>query len=247
MFSIMCKIAIVAIAFLYPAYSTFKTLDRRPGYENEAERWLMYWAIAGFLASLEYSVEWAISWFPFYWEVKTVFMIYLVLPQTQGTTYIYKTYLRPQLRAYEPMIDAEIGTIAPRVIEFVRGLLMKGVSQAAGAAANTSGAPQDANGNGGAPSLSGLAQGLWTAFAPAPANQTSPVYQPSPSKTPNETPPAYLSASPKGYEVPPRFPVPNAPQMPRTPSGTSSASSRSGQVPDWVRRSSVSRQQEDDY
>ncbi|KDQ19900.1 hypothetical protein BOTBODRAFT_169943 [Botryobasidium botryosum FD-172 SS1] len=231
MFYLFCRIAIVAIAFLYPAYSTFKTLDRRPGYEYEAERWLTYWTIAGILFSLEYAVEWSISWFPFYWELKTLFLIYLVLPQTQGSRLFYKAYVRPQLRAYEPLIDEEIGTIAPRVIEFGRGIVSKLVGHAIGGASAAAASPegdQDVSNGSAATSnqafamAAGIAQGLWNSYAPPAPSPAAPIPVSSPplgsrqsshTGTPTKSPPA-------GYNLYPPAPPP----LPRQSSSSSASS-----------------------
>jgi hypothetical protein len=60
-------------------------------------------SIVGALVGLEYALEWLVSWWesftvyhrqwlmftslrvPFYWELKTIFVLYLALPQTQVT------------------------------------------------------------------------------------------------------------------------------------------------------------------
>lgn len=87
-------------AFLLPSYHTFKALKQRPFSEPEIERLATYWAVVGAFVALEYSGEWLFSWyvfiappalilsktyvrFPFYWELKTVFLLFLSLPQTQ--------------------------------------------------------------------------------------------------------------------------------------------------------------------
>lgn len=43
---------------------------------------------------------------PFYYSFKMTFLLYLLLPQTNGTTYIYKNHLEPYLKSHESEIDA---------------------------------------------------------------------------------------------------------------------------------------------
>lgn len=82
--------------------------------------------------------------FPFYWEIKTLFLLYLALPQTQvclspanliaqlaidiiliasayeGSTFIYKTHLAPTLHEYEPEIDSALASLKSQVYAFLQ-------------------------------------------------------------------------------------------------------------------------------
>ena len=91
-------------AFLLPCYSTFKVLSHQPVSEPDIQKWAMYWSVIGAFVAFEYLAEWLISWqvifpplapcdhltlallpsrLPFYWELKTAFLLFLSLPQTQ--------------------------------------------------------------------------------------------------------------------------------------------------------------------
>ncbi|KAG8859704.1 hypothetical protein FRB96_004278 [Tulasnella sp. 330] len=94
--------------FIYPTYATYKCLSRRPSSEQELERWLMYWSVVGCIIAVEHVAEWAIRWVPFYGFVKTVFLLWLAIPQTQGATYIYQAHLAPFLTRYQPTIDSHL-------------------------------------------------------------------------------------------------------------------------------------------
>ena len=50
-------------AFLYPAYSSYKTLSKRPASETDLERWLMYWSVLGVILATEYVAEWLVRWY----------------------------------------------------------------------------------------------------------------------------------------------------------------------------------------
>ncbi|RDB29463.1 putative HVA22-like protein g [Hypsizygus marmoreus] len=107
-------------AFLLPSFATFKALSHRPLSEPELQRWSMYWAVVGAFVGFEYLGEWLISWFPFYWEVKTLFLLFLALPQTEGSTYIYITYLQPFLAEHESELDAGIVSIQSNILAFLK-------------------------------------------------------------------------------------------------------------------------------
>ncbi|KAF8203188.1 TB2/DP1, HVA22 family-domain-containing protein [Pholiota molesta] len=111
-------------AFLLPCLATYKALSRRPLAEPDIQRWSMYWAVIGVFMAFEYVAEWTVSWLPFYWEVKTLFLLYLSLPQTQGSTYVYTTYLQPFLSRNEADLDAGIIAIQGNVVTFVQGKLV---------------------------------------------------------------------------------------------------------------------------
>ncbi|KAI0319355.1 TB2/DP1, HVA22 family-domain-containing protein, partial [Amylostereum chailletii] len=108
------------VAFLYPGYASFKTLSQRPASEQDLERWLMYWSVLGCIVGVEYVAEWLVSWIPFYFTLKTIFLLYLALPQTRGSSYIYVTHLQPLLRTYEPQIDAALASLKTRIFAFVQ-------------------------------------------------------------------------------------------------------------------------------
>ncbi|OCH94695.1 hypothetical protein OBBRIDRAFT_831527 [Obba rivulosa] len=157
-------------AFLLPCFATWKALSHRPISEPELERWTKYWTVIGAFITFEYVAEWFISWIPFYWETKTAFLLFLSLPQTQGSTWIYDTYLHPYFEKNKANIDAGIVAAQTNVLTFLQtrltalwqllwDLATKGVppaqGQAQGSAAN--------GGRGAAPNPLDIAKGLWSA------------------------------------------------------------------------------------
>jgi len=113
---IVCAIS----AFLYPGYASYKTLAQRPASEEDIERWLMYWSVVGCVVAAEYIAELLVSWIPFYYLVKMIFLLYLSLPQTHGSSYIYVKHLQPLLRNHEAQIDATFATIKARIYLFLQ-------------------------------------------------------------------------------------------------------------------------------
>ncbi|KAG9027177.1 hypothetical protein FRB95_008013 [Tulasnella sp. JGI-2019a] len=120
LFSLLFSLLNSTAAFVYPTYASFKSLSRRPASEQELERWLMYWSVVGCVIAVEYVAEWAIRWIPMYGFVKTVFLLWLALPQTQGATYIYQTHLSPFLTQYEPTIDSYLSQYKKKLYQHLQ-------------------------------------------------------------------------------------------------------------------------------
>lgn len=83
------------------------------------QRTAKYWTVIGAYVGFEYLVGWFISWLPFYWEAKTVFLLFLSLPQTQGSTFVYDTYLKPFFVKNHNSIDSGIISIQGSIITFI--------------------------------------------------------------------------------------------------------------------------------
>ncbi|GAA6047680.1 hypothetical protein JCM3770_001624 [Rhodotorula araucariae] len=114
MFYYFCKLVCTSTALLYPLYASYKALrPPAPGQTAQQqgerlERWLMYWCVLACVWVWEEWAEWTIAWFPFYHEVKTLVILWLALPQIQGSTYIYLHHLSPFLTSHEADIDAAL-------------------------------------------------------------------------------------------------------------------------------------------
>ncbi|ESK82859.1 receptor expression-enhancing protein 4 [Moniliophthora roreri MCA 2997] len=170
LFYLTSRLVGTATAFLYPAYSSYKTLSQRPASEADLERWLMYWSVLGTLLVVEYWVEWIVSWVPFYYLIKTIFLLYLALPQTQGSTYIYLAHLAPLLHEHEDEIDRSMGKLKAWVWEYVQAkaravwdalLTSMGQPPAAQQAQAQTSAPPTMN-----DPASGTVQMLWRTYGP---------------------------------------------------------------------------------
>jgi len=121
--SFICRLLAGWFTFLLPSYSTFKALRQRPLNEREIEKWVSYWIVIGPIVAFEYTTEWLLCWFPFYWEIKTLFLLYLSLPQFEGSTHVYKTYVEPYLVQNESDIDASIASARYETLQFVQSRL----------------------------------------------------------------------------------------------------------------------------
>ncbi|KIO11216.1 hypothetical protein M404DRAFT_13376 [Pisolithus tinctorius Marx 270] len=177
-FYLISSLTSSVVAFLYPGYASYKTLSRRPACEQDIERWLMYWSVLGCIVGVEYVAEWLVSWIPMYYFLKTLFLLYLVLPQTQGSSYIYINHLQPFFHSHEAEIDATLASFKARLYAFVQERFRAIWEQVSGVLGQTSqiqssGGLSAATHTGAAPNLtdpaSGPAQlvmGLWRSYGP---------------------------------------------------------------------------------
>jgi len=79
-----------------PAYMSMKAIESSTSRDDV--QWLTYWVIFGFLTYLEsFALRIVLYYFPWYFAVKTVFVIWLQLPQTKGAATLYHAAIRPSI------------------------------------------------------------------------------------------------------------------------------------------------------
>jgi len=108
------------VGFAYPAYSSFKAL-RSPSVEDD-QQWLTYWVVYGFFSVFEYWLDLFISWFPFYYEIKLLFVVWLQFPGVNGAKFIYDTVIAPQLAAKEQDIDKALAELFQVILNKIKQL-----------------------------------------------------------------------------------------------------------------------------
>jgi len=219
--SVLSHCVVVWFAFLIPVFGTYKALSHRPVSEPELERWTQYWAVIGVVVAYEYLAEFWISWFPFYWEVKTVFLLFLALPQTQGSTYIYQMYLQPFFSKNEVDLDAGIVNIQAKTLVFAQDrlaalwqIVSAAINKNAAAGQSTSATPGQTPPAPGAGLSLDSAMGLFRTFGPSLMSALQPAAAPA-AQSATPTPSPAPSASTTSFESPaaehraaPPFPEP---------------------------------------
>jgi len=185
-------------AFCLPAYSTFKALSHRPISDTDLERLSMYWTVMGLFVAFQYSAEWLISWFPFYFEIKTIFLLFLSLPSIQGSTFIYRSVVQPFFSANEAELDTTIASFQNSVVAFLQTRI-SGIFDIVWKLLNKGGPSQGPPGqSNGQPPAAGAfsldaALGAWKAYGPAvlgglssarPASASSTSLQPNAAPQP---------------------------------------------------------------
>lgn len=85
--------------------------------------WLIYFTILSLTLLFESWTVFIIGWFPFYSWIRLFFLLYLVLPQTQGAKVLYLTYLEPYIVSHEARIDHFISEAHERLQQMGLGYL----------------------------------------------------------------------------------------------------------------------------
>nr|CAD2182285.1 unnamed protein product [Meloidogyne enterolobii]CAD2184706.1 unnamed protein product [Meloidogyne enterolobii] len=81
------------IGVAYPVYASILAL--RSGGKDDDTQWLVYWTTYGTLSMLDFFADRICAYFPLFWPLKAIFLLYLALPQTLGAHNIYVKYLDP--------------------------------------------------------------------------------------------------------------------------------------------------------
>ena len=88
------KLVLDLIAFVYPAYMSFKSMDA--GNVDDTQ-WLTYWVVISFLTIAESCLKIIVNIIPFYFWIKFFGTIYLWHPKTRGAETLYEQLVRPFL------------------------------------------------------------------------------------------------------------------------------------------------------
>jgi receptor expression-enhancing protein 1/2/3/4 len=66
---------------------------------------MMYWIVFALFTTLETFLDIFFSWFPFYYEIKILFILWVLSPATRGSSLLYKKLVHPMLISREKEID----------------------------------------------------------------------------------------------------------------------------------------------
>jgi hypothetical protein len=106
---------------LLPAYLSYKAL--RTNDPAQTHPWLIYFTILALTLLAESWTLFIIGWIPFYSWFRLTFLLYLVLPQTQGAKILYLDYLEPYIVHHEQQIDQFIGETHDKLQKMGMGYL----------------------------------------------------------------------------------------------------------------------------
>jgi len=101
------------LGWVYPSYRSFKALES-PGHDDD-KQWLTYWAVYGFVSILESFTDILLYWLPFYFFLKTILLLWLMLPTFNGATTVYTRLLRPFLAQHRSQIDSHLDRVKAKV------------------------------------------------------------------------------------------------------------------------------------
>ncbi|KFR08206.1 Receptor expression-enhancing protein 2, partial [Opisthocomus hoazin] len=97
-------------------------------------KWMMYWIVFAFFTTAETLTDIVLSWFPFYFELKIAFVIWLLSPYTKGSSVLYRKFVHPTLSNKEKEIDEYITQARDKSYETMMRVGKRGLNFAANAA-----------------------------------------------------------------------------------------------------------------
>ncbi|CAK7265069.1 hypothetical protein SEPCBS119000_001322 [Sporothrix epigloea] len=114
MFDLLPKALASVISLLFPLFASYKALNTCD--PAQLTPWLMYWVVFSCVVLFESWTDWILVWVPFYYYFRLFFLLYLVLPQTQGARLLYQTHVHPWFARHEAQIDDIISSAHARLL-----------------------------------------------------------------------------------------------------------------------------------
>ncbi|KAF4986408.1 hypothetical protein FDECE_15970, partial [Fusarium decemcellulare] len=103
MFDLFPMLLSSVASFLFPIFASYKALKTHD--PAQLTPWLMYWVVLSCCLLVESWVWFIVSWIPLYGYFRLLFLLYLILPQTQGARHLYEERVHPWLEENETQID----------------------------------------------------------------------------------------------------------------------------------------------
>ncbi|XP_014666527.1 PREDICTED: receptor expression-enhancing protein 1-like isoform X2 [Priapulus caudatus] len=127
--AIFSRIVILLLGTLYPAYASYKAVKTKN--VNEYVKWMMYWIVFALFTAVETFADVLVSfWMPFYYEIKIVFVLWLLSPATRGASFLYRKFLHPTLNKREKEIDELIARAGDQGYSALWSISHRGISYA---------------------------------------------------------------------------------------------------------------------
>ncbi|KAG4089326.1 receptor accessory protein 5 [Neocallimastix lanati (nom. inval.)] len=118
-FNIFGDLLSTLIAFIYPAYASFKAIESTD--KSDDTQWLTYWTVFGFLHLIECFSDQILGWISFYYFLKSIFTLWLSLPQFRGAEILYEKFVRVYLLRNQSTIDGHLNKAAKNAESILTG------------------------------------------------------------------------------------------------------------------------------
>jgi hypothetical protein len=112
MFDTFARLLSSIPTFVFPVFASYKALKTTD--PAQLTPWLMYWVVLACALLFESWAGFILFWIPFYSWIRLGFLLYLILPQTQGAKVLYQTHVHPFLHDNEVAIDDFISSAHER-------------------------------------------------------------------------------------------------------------------------------------
>ncbi|XP_054721917.1 receptor expression-enhancing protein 1-like [Uloborus diversus] len=123
---LLSRLVLLVFGTLYPAYASYKTVKTKN--VKDYVKWMMYWVVFAMYKFIEIFADIFIAfWFPFYYELKIMFVLWLICPATRGSSYIFRKLINPHLSKHEKVIDSYLNSLWDHGYDFIRKLGAQGM------------------------------------------------------------------------------------------------------------------------
>jgi len=103
-----------SVGFLYPAYVSIHAIESHD--KQDDTKWLTYWVVFAVFSIVEYFADFIVGWFPLYWLIKCLFLVWLMIPtELNGSLILYKRIVRPYFLKHHNDIDETLTRVKEQV------------------------------------------------------------------------------------------------------------------------------------
>uniref|UniRef100_A0AAR5QK93 Receptor expression-enhancing protein n=1 Tax=Dendroctonus ponderosae TaxID=77166 RepID=A0AAR5QK93_DENPD len=113
-FGFAAQLVCNSVGFLYPAYLSIHAIESHK--KDDDTKWLTYWVIFALFSVVEYFADFIVGWFPLYWLIKCVFLVWLMIPtEFNGSLVLYGRIVRPYFLKHHNVIDETMNKVKEQV------------------------------------------------------------------------------------------------------------------------------------